>query len=338
MGGDFGPAIVVAGSVDGAAPLRDAHHPRGRQDRDRRRTREALPDGLDIAVIHTPEAVEMDESPAMAVRKKPRSSINLAIQEIKNGDAHAMISAGNSGAVMAGAFMILGRIPGIERPALTTLLPSSRTAALLIDLGAVVEPKAHNLVEFAYMAKIYREKTTGRANPSIGLAIQRRGTRQRQRPRDPGPRVARRRTRLEFSRQCRRQRPVGRNRGYHRDRRVFREHRPQNDRGRHSTLQRIDRATTERPRRPNRAGAARAALQIGHTIMDYAEIGGAPLLGVNGAMVVCHGRSSRRAMCNAVGMGLSLAKLGVVSEIAAAMAHRTQTRLRHRRRVRINAG
>lgn len=324
MGGDFGPATVVPGAVDGARLYQTPILLTGRKDAIEAELARLDTDGLDIAIIDTPEAVEMSESPSMAVRKKPRSSINLAIQAIKTGDASAMISAGNSGAVMASAFMALGRIPGIDRPALTTLLPSPRIPALLIDLGAVVEPNPQNIVEFAYMAKIYREKTTGKANPSIGLLSN-------------GEEASKGNALTIEAHKLLASEP-GLN---------FRGNVEGNDllagvvdvivtdgftgNVALKTIEGVIALYTEliELRLANAefdvtkdAQAARTALGEACSIMDYAEIGGAPLLGVNGAVVICHGRSSRHAMCSAVGMGQSLAKLEVVSEIATAMATR----------------
>lgn len=325
MGGDFGPETVVSGAVDGAREHDTSILLTGRKDVIESILCRLDIRGLDIEITDTPESVEMDESPAMAVRKKPRSSINLAIQAIKSGDAGAMLSAGNSGAVMASAFMALGRIPGIDRPALTTLLPSPRSATLLIDLGVVVEPSPQNLVEFAHMAKIYREKTTGRLNPSIGLLSN-------------GEESGKGNALTIQAHELLSAEPALNFHG--------------NVEGNDLLAGIVDIIVTDgfsgnialktvegviaiyteliemRLREaefPTSESAERAqsALAEAGTIMDYAEIGGAPLLGVNGAVVICHGRSSRRAMASAVGMALSLAKLGVVSEIAAAMAART---------------
>ncbi len=325
MGGDFGPETVVSGAVDGARLFATAITLTGSKDVIDRELAKLDLDGLDIAIIDTPEAVEMDESPAMAVRKKPRSSINLALQEVRTGSALGMVSAGNSGAVLASAFMTLGRIPGIERPALLTRLPSPRTDALLLDLGAVVEPKASNIVEFAYMAKIYREKTTGRRDPSIGLLSNGEESSKGNALTLQAHELLAAETALNFH---------GNVEGKDLLAGVVDIIVTDGFSGNialktiegviASYNELIEQQLNASPFRKRIAGkVVREALENAHTIMDYAEIGGAPLLGVNGAVVVCHGRSSRRAMCNAVGMSLSLARLGVVSEIAAAMSART---------------
>ncbi len=325
MGGDFGPAIVVAGAVDGARLFDTPILLTGSRPVIDRELAKHDVDGLDITIIDTPEAVEMDESPAMAVRKKPRSSINLALQEVRAGSAHGMISAGNSGAVLASAFMTLGRIPGIDRPALLTRLPSPRTDSLLLDLGAVVEPKPHNIVEFAYMAKIYREKTSGRWNPSIGLLSNGEESSKGNALTLLAHEVLAAETGLNFH---------GNVEGNDLLAGVVDIIVTDGFSGNIAlkTIEGVIAAYNELIEQQLNASVfrkriagkvVREALHNAHTIMDYAEIGGAPLLGVNGAVVVCHGRSSRRAMCNAVGMSLSLAKLGVVSEIAAAMAARS---------------
>lgn len=324
MGGDFGPSTVIPGAVDGARAFKTPILLAGPAETIERELANLDLDGLDVAVLDAPEIVEMDEAPAMAVRKKPRSSINLAVQAIKSADAVAMLSAGNSGAVMASAFMALGRVPGVDRPALTTLLPSPRGAALLIDLGAVVEPNANNILEFAHMAKVYREKTTGRPNPSIGLLSNGEESSKGNAltieahtllAADPG---------LNFHGNVEGKDLLGGvvdiivTDGFSGNIAL-------------KTIEGVIASYTEliSQRIANAefsSSAARetasSALDSAHTYMDYAEIGGAPLLGVNGAVVICHGRSSRHAMCNAVGMAHSLANLAVDRAIATAMANR----------------
>lgn len=324
MGGDFGPVTVVPGAIDGARLYQTSLLLTGRRDAIETELSKLDTNGLDIAIVDTPEAVGMDESPAMAVRKKPRSSINLAIQAVKTGDAGAMVSAGNSGAVMASAFMALGRIPGVDRPALTTLLPSPRIPALLLDLGAVVDPTPMNLVEFALMAKIYREKTSGSSNPSVGLLSIGEEPSKGNTLAVEANKLLSAETRLNFH---------------------------GNVEGKDVLAGVVDIIVTDgftgnvtlktvegviamfteliELRLANAefgsvadAKTARAALAEASSIMDYAEIGGAPLLGVNGSVVICHGRSSRHAMCSAVGMAQSLARLDVVAAIEATMSAR----------------
>jgi glycerol-3-phosphate acyltransferase PlsX len=111
----------------------------------------------------------MDEHPANAVRRKPNASINVALRQVKEGTAAAMISAGNSGAVMAAALFILGRVPGIERPAIGAVLPMPAGRIMLIDAGANTDPKPSQLLQFGQMGAIYMERVLGIRNPRVGL-------------------------------------------------------------------------------------------------------------------------------------------------------------------------
>ena len=154
MGGDHGPAVVVPGAVTGARRFGVALDLVGRAEEVRRVLTGVDAAGVEVAVLDAPEAIGMDEHPTQSVRRKPRSSIAVALEAVRNGRAGAMVSAGNSGAVMAAALLVLGRVPGIDRPAIAGFLPSLRGHTLVLDLGAVTDPKPHNLVQFAQMGII----------------------------------------------------------------------------------------------------------------------------------------------------------------------------------------
>ena len=169
MGGDHAPAEIVAGALlayreldieialVGPKDLLEAelaHHG-------------AAPPG--IQVIHASEAIGMDEHPAQAVRAKKDASINVAMGLVKRGVASAFVSAGNTGAVMASALMTLGRIHGIERPAIGTVAPYSETGVLVLDVGANADVKPAYLVQFAQMGSVYCEKVMGVRNPRVAL-------------------------------------------------------------------------------------------------------------------------------------------------------------------------
>jgi glycerol-3-phosphate acyltransferase PlsX len=111
----------------------------------------------------------MDEHPAQAVRSKRDASINVAMDLVKRGVAGACVSAGNTGAVMASALMNLGRIPGIERPALGTIAPFTDTGVLVLDVGANADVKPSYLVQFAQMGSVYAERVMGIQNPRVAL-------------------------------------------------------------------------------------------------------------------------------------------------------------------------
>lgn len=124
---------------------------------------------LDIEVIHATEVIEMGESPAKAIKRKKDSSIVKAFGLVSEGRAQAFVSAGNTGACMAAAFFILGRLKGIERPAIAALLPTiNHTPAVLIDAGANSDCEPEMLIQFAQMGSIFSSKVIGINNPRVG--------------------------------------------------------------------------------------------------------------------------------------------------------------------------
>ena len=125
--------------------------------------------GLNIAICHAPEAVGMHESPSAALRKKKQSSIRIGLELVKRGEADAFISAGNTGAVMATALIVLGPLPGVERPAIALIVPTLRGQSILLDVGANADCKARHLVQFAIMGDVYARQLMGRTSPTIGL-------------------------------------------------------------------------------------------------------------------------------------------------------------------------
>jgi glycerol-3-phosphate acyltransferase PlsX len=165
MGGDFAPAQVVLGAASAATeygidislvglpssvqPLLDSH-PR-------------------LQLVPCSQVVAMDEHPAQAVRSKPDSSMAVCARMCKEGRADGWISAGNSGAIMAAALLIQGRIRGIERPALGSIVPTTNGFAYFIDVGANVDSKPEYMVQFAMMGAVYAREMLGRPDPRVGL-------------------------------------------------------------------------------------------------------------------------------------------------------------------------
>lgn len=122
-----------------------------------------------VRAVATTESIEMGEHPANAVRSKKDSSIVVGCRLVKDGVAAGFFSAGNTGACMAAATLVMGRIPGISRPAIGTVIPASRKASVLLDVGANAEVKAENLVQFALMGRAYAQVVLGTAEPTVGL-------------------------------------------------------------------------------------------------------------------------------------------------------------------------
>lgn len=168
-GGDVGASVIVPGAIAGARAAGIDLSLVGRPELIQAELGRIETSGLDVSVVDAPDTIEMSEHPAQAVRSKPNSSIVVAIKEVKAGRASAMVSAGHSGAVMAAALFSLGRVRGIERPAIASTIPTLRGQTLVLDLGAVTDPKPQHLVQFALMAQVYAQRIMGLSNPSIGL-------------------------------------------------------------------------------------------------------------------------------------------------------------------------
>jgi glycerol-3-phosphate acyltransferase PlsX len=169
MGGDHAPAAIVAGALLARRELGleialvgDKQIVEAELARDA-----AVPSGIEI--VHAAEAISMDEHPAQAVRVKRDASINVAMDLVKRGVATACVSAGNTGAVMASALMTLGRIHGIERPAIGTLAPYTPSGVLVLDVGANADVKPNYMVQFAHMGSLYAERVLGIPNPRVAL-------------------------------------------------------------------------------------------------------------------------------------------------------------------------
>ena len=170
MGGDNAPDIVVEGAIMATDYTDEELCILGREDDIRNLLQKQGYDGDQITVINATEEIENDESPVRAIRRKKDSSIVRALYMLKDGDGDVFISAGSTGALLAGGHLILGCIDGIERPALATVYPIiGKEPSLLLDAGANVECKPHHLLQFAYMGSLYMEEVIGRENPTVGL-------------------------------------------------------------------------------------------------------------------------------------------------------------------------
>lgn len=169
MGGDFAPHNVVQGALD------CARDPRcdfdillvGQEDAIRALLPASVPPN--IHVRHTDEVVDMKDSVATALKAKKNSSMYKALEWHRDGEVQGFISAGNTGAMMALSTLILGRLPGVERPSIGTFLPSQKGPVLLIDAGANVDSKPSHLAQFGIMGSIYTELMMKRPSPKVGL-------------------------------------------------------------------------------------------------------------------------------------------------------------------------
>jgi len=169
MGGDHAPREIVAGAVQAAAELGVEVLLVGPTHRIEEELEAAGRGALPVRVIEAAEVIAMAEAPAMALRRKRRASILVAVDALRRGEADALVSAGNTGAAMAASLLRLGRIEGIDRPAIAAVLPTLRGRAVMVDVGANVDCRPKHLLQFAAMGSVYANRVLGIANPRVGV-------------------------------------------------------------------------------------------------------------------------------------------------------------------------
>lgn len=170
MGGDYAPVETVHGAVDAVA-----EHPEikvllvGKKDEIEKELQKYSYNKENIEVVNATEIIEMGEVPTKAIREKKDSSLVVAMKQVHDGQADAVVSAGSTGAILVGGQLVVGRIKGIKRPALAPFLPSKKGFSLLIDCGANVDARPEHLVQFAQMGTVYFENVMGKKNPTVGI-------------------------------------------------------------------------------------------------------------------------------------------------------------------------
>ena len=167
MGGDHAPKEIVLGALKAIDTFSDVEITLVG---DENKINQYVKDRNRISIIHTEEVITGTDEPVRAVRRKKNASMVLAAKEVAEGRADACISAGNTGALMAAGLFIVGRIEGIERPALSPTLPTiGGEGFVLLDVGANVDAKPEHLVQYALMGSIYSQKVRGIDYPRVGL-------------------------------------------------------------------------------------------------------------------------------------------------------------------------
>lgn len=308
MGGDFGPAPNVEGAVQavdesGVEVVLVGDEP---QIRDQLR-RLGAADRRQMTVVHAPQTVGMHESPALVARKKRDSSIWVATELVKSGQAQALVSAGNTGASMVAAFFVFGVIKGVERPAIAVSLPTVTGEAIMLDAGATVDCTAQHLHQFGLMGNEYGKHIFGKPNPRIGLlSIGEEDSKGNEVTKEAFKLL--KASPLNF---------IGNVEGrdvYAGEADIIvcdgfignvalKISEGLADTIKKLLLKEIAGSFLGRLSYPFIAGPL---LRLRRR-MDYAEFGGAPLLGVNGVTIICHGRSSAKAIKNAIRRAKSLA-------------------------------
>ena len=169
MGGDYAPAAVVEGSVLAAAELDIPIILVGDREKVEAELKKHRVRGLDITVRHASEVVGMDESPSKAIRRKKDSSLRVCFDLVKKGEASAVVSAGNSGAAMAAGIFLLKRLEGVDRPAIAVTVPTKKDPAVLLDVGGNVDCRPVHLLQFALMGEVYAKYVLKKDRPRVGL-------------------------------------------------------------------------------------------------------------------------------------------------------------------------
>ena len=320
MGGDFAPAVEVEGAV---AACREFGIPVTLVG-DRQRLQDELGrhscSGLDIQIHHADEVVGMHDSASDAVRKKRNSSVRLAFELVKDGAACAAVSAGNSGATMAAGMFVLKRITGIERPAIAQVFPTLKGQTLVLDIGGNVDCKPIHLVQFAIMGEVYARCAMNIAEPRVGLLSNgEEDSKGNELTRETN--VILRTASLNYH-------------GYIEGRDIFagvvdvvvcdgfvgnvvlKLSEGLSDAAGKMLKREIVKSTI------SKIGYlfVRGAFDRFKKIVDYAEYGGAPLLGINGVGMICHGGSNVKAIKNAVRFAHEYARSGLTAHVAEKIA------------------
>lgn len=316
MGGDRAPSAVVDGAVQAARLLSDVEViVVGREDRLSKHLDRFKIVPKNLRVHNASEVIEMAESPAISVRKKRDSSICQMVELARRSQADAIVSAGNTGAMVCAASLGLGLLSGIERPGIAVVIPTLLGPTMVIDVGANIDPKPEHLLQYGLMGSVYMRDVIGKSNPSVGLLNI--GEEE-----DKGTDFTKEAFKLlEQSHLNFKGNVEGRD--------IYT--------GKCDVIvcggfvgnvalkvsESMAFALAELMKRElkrtlwNRVGAMillPAFLGL-RKRMDYTEYGGAPLLGVNGACLICHGSSNAKAIRNAIRAAASFVRHGVNQEI-----------------------
>jgi glycerol-3-phosphate acyltransferase PlsX len=315
MGGDHAPEQVVIGAAQAAQELGVEVAVVGVPDRVQR----LLDAHPTLRFVPASQVIEMDDHPAQAVRSKTDSSMSVCARLCKQGEAAAWVSAGNSGAIMAAALFLQGRIRGVDRPALGTIMPTAGRPAYFLDVGANVDSRPEYLVQFAQMGSVYAERVLGRAEPSVGiLSNGEEEGKGDERVRETSTRL--RRAGLNFIGNVEpRDVLAGRADVVVADGFVGNVAIKMAE----ATAEFVFRAMRDEIPRTLRGKAGGLLIRPGvnriRARMDWREFGGAPLLGIDGVAVVAHGRSDALAIKNAIRTAAQAVGVDLVSKIREAL-------------------
>ena len=304
MGGDLGPSVVVPGAIEAARQTGAKILLVGNEATLDGELNRLSPSGVDLEIVHAPEVAGMDEKPSDILRRKKNASIQVACRLVRDGAAQGVVSAGHSGASVACGMFIMGRIPGVERPALASLLPTEKEPVVLLDVGATVDCKPYNIFQFGLMGDAFARDILNKESPRVGLLSigeeEGKGNSQVKEAYE----LFKMAQNLNFS-------------GNIEGRALFTGEMDvavcdgfvgnvalKLSEGLGLSLSRVLKRELLNSGFLPKLGSllAKSAFRRFAKVVDYAEYGGAPLLGLQNISIVCHGRSNAKAICNATRM------------------------------------
>ena len=304
MGGDLGPSVVVPGAIEAARQTGAKILLVGNEATLDGELNRLSPSGVDLEIVHAPEVAGMDEKPSDILRRKKNASIQDACRLVRDGAAQGVVSAGHSGASVACGMFIMGRIPGVERPALASLLPTEKEPVVLLDVGATVDCKPYNIFQFGLMGDAFARDILNKESPRVGLLSigeeEGKGNSQVKEAYE----LFKMAQNLNFS-------------GNIEGRDLFTGEMDvavcdgfvgnvalKLSEGLGLSLSRVLKRELLNSGFLPKLGSllAKSAFRRFAKVVDYAEYGGAPLLGLQNISIVCHGRSNAKAICNATRM------------------------------------
>ena len=321
MGGDHGPAVVVEGALAAVREFGASVVLVGDTAAIQRELARLGAAASSVEVRHASQVVGMGESPSQALRRKRDSSLRVAAELVRDGDASAFISAGNTGAAMAVAMFVVGVLRGVDRPAIAAVLPNLKRFTVLLDVGANIDPKSWHLFQFAVMGHVYARDILGIVEPRVGLlSVGEEEGKGNELTKEAYDQL--KDSSLNF---------IGNVEG----RDIYNGHCDVvvADGFTGNVALKISESLAEmvgamireelmRDVRSKIAAAlAKPAFDRFRKRVDYAEMGGAPLLGIDGAAIICHGASPVKAIKNAVRVAGEWAKAGLNDHIKAALEH-----------------
>ncbi len=169
MGGDYAPKVVIDGVLDALKEYDLEVILVGLEDKIKELLSNRKYDKKRLHIQHASEIIDMCDSPAVSIRKKKDSSISVGVKLVKDGKADAFVSAGNTGAAVCAATLTCGLLPGVERPGIASLMPTLKGVALIIDVGANIAAKPLHILQYGIMANVYSKVILNKSNPKVGL-------------------------------------------------------------------------------------------------------------------------------------------------------------------------